>query len=124
MALGVNIDALIPREDFDVMRTAEDEALTSQTIQVRDLERGAFFYGALRKPDFQRETSEWDHRRVIGLVTTFIDGDLIPGVILWKNRDLLFVIDGSPLASDTFHNKVSWLSVMQVSCDGAVSVSS
>lgn len=95
MALGVNLDALVPREDFEVLRSAEDEALTSQTIQVRDLERAAFFYGALRKPDFQRETSEWDTRRVARLLSTFMEGDLIPAVILWKNRDLLFVIDGS-----------------------------
>ena len=56
MALGVNIDALIAREDFEV-ETEGDEAPMSQTVQVRDLERGAFFFGALRKPDFQRSVS-------------------------------------------------------------------
>ena len=29
------------------------------------------------------------------MINTFIEGELIPAVILWKNRDLLFVIDGS-----------------------------
>ncbi len=94
MAASVNLDALISREDFEVQSNG-DEAPIQQTIQVRDLERDAFFYGALRKPDFQRETSEWDPKRVAGLIKTFIEGDLIPAVILWKNRDLLFVIDGS-----------------------------
>lgn len=94
MALGVNLDALVRREDFEV-KTEGDEAPISQTIQVRDLEKSAFFYGALRKPDFQRETSEWDTKRVVGLIRTFVDGDLVPAVILWKNKDLIFVIDGS-----------------------------
>jgi hypothetical protein len=94
MAAGVNLDALISREDFEVLSEG-DEAPVQQTIQVRDLERSAFFYGALRKPDFQRETSEWDPKRVAGLIRTFIEGELIPAVILWKNRELLFVIDGS-----------------------------
>lgn len=62
---------------------------------MRDLETRSFFYPALRKPDFQRETSEWDSKRVFGLIKTFIEGDLIPAIILWKHRDLLFVIDGS-----------------------------
>ncbi|MDD1508602.1 GmrSD restriction endonuclease domain-containing protein [Pseudomonas sp. CNPSo 3701] len=90
----VNLDALVQREDFEV-QTDGDEAPIQQTIQVRDLEKSAFFYGALRKPDFQRETSEWEPKRVANLIKTFIDGELIPAVILWKNRDLLFVIDGS-----------------------------
>jgi len=64
-------------------------------VTVRDLETRSFFYPALRKPDFQRETSEWDPKRVFGLIRTFIEGDLIPAIILWKHRDLLFVIDGS-----------------------------
>src|SRR5580704_10113678 len=46
-------------------------------------------------PDFQRETTEWDPQRVVGLIQTFIEGDLVPAVILWQNKELLFVIDGS-----------------------------
>ena len=91
---AVNLDALISREDFETV-TANDDAPVQQTISIRDLEREAFFYQALRKPDFQRETSEWEAKRVSGLVRTFIEGDLIPAVILWKHREYLFVIDGS-----------------------------
>ncbi len=64
-------------------------------MSIRELEAGEFFSAGLRKPDFQRETSEWDAKRVIGLVRTFVEDQLIPGVILWKNKDLIFVIDGS-----------------------------
>ncbi|WP_334175015.1 DUF262 domain-containing protein [Pseudoxanthobacter sp.] len=94
MAIAVNMDALIPREDFEA-EAANDDAPTPQTVTVRDLEPTAFFGLALRKPDFQRETSEWDAKRVAGLVRTFIEGDLIPAVILWKHREFMFVIDGS-----------------------------
>ena len=94
MATNVNLDALIAREDFEV-ETGNDDAASLPAIAVRDLETRSFFYPALRKPDFQRETSEWDPKRVAGLIRTFIEGDLIPAIILWKHRDLLFVIDGS-----------------------------
>lgn len=93
MPNNVNLDALIPREDFEATR--EGDAPVTQSIDIKNLEGDAFFYLALRKPDFQRETTEWDPARVAGLIQTFIEGDLVPAVILWKNRELLFVIDGS-----------------------------
>lgn len=94
VANNVNLDALISREDFEAVSANEDAAV-QQTLNIRDLEESAFFYLALRKPDFQRESSEWDAKRVVRLIKTFIDGDLIPSVILWKHREHLFVIDGS-----------------------------
>ena len=94
MATRVNLDALIPREDFEVIAEGEDAPLKS-SLQISDLEQDQFFYRALRKPDFQRETGEWDAKRVVGLIRSFIEDDLIPAVILWKNKDLMFVIDGS-----------------------------
>lgn len=90
----VNMDALIDREDFQYTSDGID-APTKTAMPLTDLESDAFFYLALRKPDFQRETQEWDPDRVVGLIRTFINGDLIPGVILWRNKELLFVIDGS-----------------------------
>jgi hypothetical protein len=90
----VNLDALIAREDFEVIGQG-DEAPTKLAIEIRELEHDQFFFGGLRKPDFQRETSEWDPKRVAGLVRTFLEEELIPAVILWKNKDLYFVIDGS-----------------------------
>lgn len=92
---SVNLDALIRREDFEIKPEETLDASVSYAAKVNELESKAYFYNALRKPDFQRETTEWDPRRVATLIKTFVDGDLIPAVILWKNRDLLFVIDGS-----------------------------
>jgi Protein of unknown function DUF262/HNH endonuclease len=94
MPVNVNLDALISREDFEV-KTNKDDAPTPISIAVRSLEHRDFFYQALRKPDFQRETGEWSPARVAGLIRTFVGGELIPAVILWRNRELLFVIDGS-----------------------------
>ena len=94
MAANVNLDALVPREDF-LVETSGTEATEKSSVQISELEGDAFFFGALRKPDFQRETAEWEPKRVAGLIRSFVNGELIPAVILWKNRELLFVIDGS-----------------------------
>ena len=56
---NVNLDALISREDFEVTDNASNASSFNQNVSVKDLERGEFFYAGLRKPDFQRETSDW-----------------------------------------------------------------
>lgn len=94
MASNVNLDALIPREDFEA-QLSSDDAQFSDTVRIQELEERSFFYRALRKPDFQRESSEWDSRRVVELVKTFISGDLIPSVILWNHQGHVFIIDGA-----------------------------
>lgn len=94
MATHVNLDALIRREDFEAVSDADDTQVKDSS-PITDFTSDAFFYGALRKPDFQRETAEWDPARVVGLIRSFVDGELIPGVIVWKNKGLVFVIDGS-----------------------------
>jgi hypothetical protein len=48
----------------------------------------------LRKPDFQRETNHWSPNQVVSLLECFVNGDLIPSVILWQAPTYLFVIDG------------------------------
>lgn len=91
------LDAIIGREDFDV----QDQETTSQgpnksTLGFSDFKIPGFFFASLRKPDFQRETNEWDVEKVSGLVSSFLDGDLIPAIILWKHGDsFTFVIDGA-----------------------------
>lgn len=89
----VNLDALIVRDDFagDITTKGVSER---QRIQVNDLE-GGFLLPALRKPDFQRETSYWSPQKVVDLVKSFIHGDLIPAVILWQRGAETFVIDGA-----------------------------
>ena len=94
MAHQVNLDALIPREDFDVVDSGVSSVPPS-TIQIRNLERGDFFYSVVRKPDFQRETSDWSPDKICGFIQSFIDGDLIPALILWQAGSQIFVIDGA-----------------------------
>src|SRR5215471_1798259 len=66
-----------------------------EAIEIRDLEPESFFYPVLRKPDFQRETADWTPEKIVDLVQSYLDGDLIPAIILWKSNDNhVFVIDG------------------------------
>lgn len=97
MAGKLFLDALISREDFDV----QDESRVSQgphkaTLSYSDFKIPGFFFASLRKPDFQRETNEWDAEKVRDLIASFLDGDLIPAIILWKYADsYTFVMDGA-----------------------------
>jgi hypothetical protein len=91
----VNLDALIPREDFEIDDKV-NSGLKKHTISAEDIKSDSFFFQTLRKPDFQRETNEWEPDRVAELIKSFIGGELIPAVILWRSQSgYLFVIDGS-----------------------------
>ncbi|WP_233008019.1 HNH endonuclease [Rheinheimera faecalis] len=92
---NVNLDALIPREDFEVIDNTSNASSFNQNVGVKDLERGEFFYAGLRKPDFQRETSDWSDEQICEFIKSFIEGDLIPAVILWNSGPYNFVIDGA-----------------------------
>ncbi|KJG58895.1 hypothetical protein UA38_03865 [Photobacterium kishitanii] len=92
---NVNLDALISREDFEVIENSSRVSSFNQNVSVKDLERGEFFYAGLRKPDFQRETSDWTDEQLCEFIQSFIDGDLIPAVILWNSGPYNFVIDGA-----------------------------
>jgi len=94
MPQKVNLDALIPREDFEVNDPIGASSPLA-TIQIRDLEPSAFFYLVVRKPDFQRETSEWGPDKIVAFVQSFLDGDLIPALILWQAGNQIFLIDGA-----------------------------
>lgn len=96
MAKNIVLDALIPREDFEVQDETSGTTRNVGTIGARDLEYNSFFFSALRKPDFQRETNEWDANRISSLIDSFVSGDLIPAVILWRSTSsYTFVIDGA-----------------------------
>jgi len=95
---NVNLDALIQREDF----AADDVPINNSanniaTLSCNDLRKNSgFFLASIRKPDFQRETMDWNAEKVVQFIKSFVDGEFIPAVILWKNRSgLIFVIDGS-----------------------------
>ena len=101
----VNLDALIPREDFEV-GGANNSGNLKQTLSVSDFSTTGFFYPFIRKPDFQRETSEWDEKKIGDFIESYINGDLIPSVILWRNSGgLFFVIDGAHRLSAL----ISWI---------------
>jgi Protein of unknown function DUF262/HNH endonuclease len=89
----VNLDALIPRDDFAVSE-APSRATPLDRINIAHLD-GHFFAGDLRKPDFQRETAQWTPAKVVDLIRSFLDADLIPGIILWRAGTSIFVIDGA-----------------------------
>ncbi|MCG6138525.1 MAG: DUF262 domain-containing protein [Nostoc sp. LLA-1] len=93
----VSLDALIPREAFEVQdQQGQHTGRNITTLSIRDLEGSSFFFSAVRKPDFQRETNEWDAQKICDLIKSFLDGDLIPAVILWRSASsYTFVIDGS-----------------------------
>lgn len=101
----VNLDALVPREDFEAEENP-NPGKKKDSISIEDLKNNAFFYTSIRKPDFQRETNEWDDDKVVEFISSFINGDLIPAVILWRSTSgYLFVIDGSHRVSSL----VAWI---------------
>lgn len=89
----VNLDALIPREDLEVKDVKQSTNI--HNISISNLEDSNFFRATLRKPEFQRETLEWTPDRVYGLIQSFVDGHLVPAIILWQGDGNIFVIDGS-----------------------------
>lgn len=91
----VNLDALIPRDDFARQTDQPADAFEQVgTIAVRDIGHEGLIGPLLRKPDFQRETNHWTPDQVASLLECFVNGDLIPSVILWRSSYYIFVIDG------------------------------
>lgn len=88
----VNLDALIQRED---LAAPEEAAEDIQAMPITGLEPKGLLYPTLRKPDFQRETSNWSPEQVGELIGTFTRRDLIPAIILWRSGRNVFVIDGA-----------------------------
>lgn len=90
----VNLDAMITREDFASTDVEVAGFENVSTISLRDFTAGGLIGPSLRKPDFQRETNHWGPEQIVSLLHCFINGDLIPSVILWQSPTYLFVIDG------------------------------
>ena len=91
----VNLDALVPREDFEATGVNNSGNL-KHSLSVADFHTTGFFYPFMKKPDFQRETNEWDAKKIADFIESYINGDLIPSVILWRsNSGLFFIIDGA-----------------------------
>lgn len=96
MARTTNLDAMIVRSDFASKDDSEQNQSNNFTeISLKDLAgSGAWLPKLLRKPDFQRETTHWTPSQIATLVESFLDGELIPAVILWGPKSQIFVIDG------------------------------
>lgn len=91
----VNLDAMIPRADFALQEKRDATSYEKfQSIHVRDFKPDGLIRPSLRKPDFQRETNHWSPEQVVSLLECFVNGDLIPSVIIWKSPTYFFVIDG------------------------------
>jgi Protein of unknown function DUF262 len=95
----VNLDAMIPREDFEEREaSAVAGARRSITeIRVEDLEQGRPLFATLRKPDFQRVTANWSSDKVADFVNSFMNEEFVPSLIMWEStlNGKLFVIDGA-----------------------------
>jgi hypothetical protein len=92
--LFVNLDAMIKRADFAQKTNKSGHYDQIDTISIRDFTENSLIMPILRKPDFQRETNHWTPAQVVSLLECFINGDLIPSVILWQSETHLFIIDG------------------------------
>lgn len=93
MAKYVDLDAMIPREDFEI----EEETYALELLKdfpVAYLESKSPILKLLRKPDFQRETNRWNPDQVVTFIASFLDNEVIPSLILWKAPRYIFVIDG------------------------------
>lgn len=93
MAKRVDLDAMIPREDFAVAQETYVLDLIKD-FPITHLANESPVLKLLRKPDFQRETNHWHPDQVVSLLASFLDGEVIPSLILWKAPRYIFVIDG------------------------------
>ena len=91
---NVALDAMIKRADF-AQQTEDQTIELFDKLDISKVEMGAPILEMLRKPDFQRETNHWKPDQVAELIYSFVHGQLIPSLILWKSNSHVFVIDGA-----------------------------
>lgn len=94
-ARRVNLDAMIRREDFAREIQGEAQPDSIRELQLSQLLPSSPIRRLLRKPDFQRETNHWSPDQVTKFIKSFLDGDVIPSIILWPSANFIFVIDGA-----------------------------
>jgi hypothetical protein len=92
----VNLDALINREPF-VFEPGDESALQAPAFKLSELKRGEGFDILFRKPDFQRVTHNWTSNVIAEFVRSFLDGEVIPAIIVWQSKktNKVYIIDGS-----------------------------
>src|SRR5690606_19692460 len=92
MAKRLVMDAMIRRADFwqksaDKKPDTSASARLASSITFENLRTESAFVLSLRKPDFQRETNQWSPAQAVTFIQSFIDGDLVPSVILWQSDE-------------------------------------
>src|SRR5208282_1823830 len=92
----VNLDALINREPF-VFEPGDESAVQAPAFKLSELKRGEGFDILFRKPDFQRVTHNWTPRVIAEFVRSYLDGEVIPAIIVWQSKktNKVYIIDGS-----------------------------
>lgn len=101
MAPRLVLDAMIRRADFWQKGSTKPgdssaSAKPASSITFENLRSDSNFVLSLRKPDFQRETNQWTVNQALTFIQSFIDGDLVPSVILWQSDEgFIFAIDGA-----------------------------
>lgn len=97
MSKIITLDAMIPRADLAIVTPEIKSGKPPRDLGIRDLIAGnlASIRPNLRKPDFQRETNHWDVNQCIAFLRSFLDGELVPAIILWDSHSHVFVVDGA-----------------------------
>ena len=95
MKKTVNLDAMIVREDFKVDK-GYPSANRFKQIRVSDLKTDSAMRYLIKKPDFQRETRDWNTAQIVNFISSILERHFIPSIILWQNSNgITFVIDGA-----------------------------
>lgn len=91
----VNLDAMILREDFKV-DNGFSAANRFKQLKASDLKSDSAMRFMIKKPDFQRETRDWNVSQITNFISSILDRHFIPSIILWQNSGgVTFVIDGA-----------------------------
>ncbi|WP_158642038.1 DUF262 domain-containing protein [Corallococcus sp. AB018] len=97
----VYLDHLIERDALQyVDQRAVENAASERKFQIADFrlrDMGEEWFYKLRKPDFQRETNYWTPEQCAIFIESVARGDLIPGIIAWRNFEAgrVYIIDGA-----------------------------
>ncbi len=95
MKKTVNLDAMILREDFRVEKGFSGANRFKQ-LKANDLKSDAPMRYMIKKPDFQRETRDWNVSQITNFISSILERHFIPSIILWQNSSgVTFVIDGA-----------------------------
>jgi hypothetical protein len=104
---NVNLDHHIPSasllsysEYHKVPKSEEAQLHKKDYLEYRDFlpdDSGLSIWDRLRKPEFQRATNGWEDEKIVNLIKTLRENQVIPGVILWLNTETghIFVLDGA-----------------------------